>query len=101
MNKRLLIIVFIILFAGLDTLAQTNWSWVNKNGPFGSSVTGVVMTSGGTLVASTNNGVFLSSDAGASWTKANVSSNATSFANVTISSGGTLYAMQTFFTAGT
>lgn len=101
MNKRLLIIASILILTRLDLFAQTNWSWVNKNGPFGSTVFSIAMTSGGTLVAATNNGVFLSSDAGANWSKASVSSNTTGFVGVAISSGGTIYAMQNFYLAGT
>ncbi len=95
---KILLLLVLIFFSSL-AFSQTTWTWNSKNGPYGANVNSIAVTSGGTYFIATNTGVFSSTD-GATWTKANVTTNQNSFVGVAVSSSGTIYALQNFVNPG-
>jgi len=95
MKRLLLPLVF--LFPSL--LSAQTWTWNSKNGPFGATVNSMAANSGGPYFIATNSGLFSSTDGGNTWAKASIS-NTQGFASVAVSTTGTAYAMQYYFSPG-
>lgn len=67
-----------------------NAQWVRINGPFGNNVS-CFAVSGTNLYAGANNGIFVSTDNGTSWTEINTGSNTMNVNALTVS-GMNIYA---------
>ena len=86
--KRYLLIVF--LFLSTQLIAQDYWTQLN--GPFGGSVVDLVVHSSGAAIAATsNNGLWRSTDQGGTWTKIAAGSDIF-FTDLDIDPSGNIYA---------
>ena len=81
-------LVYLFLF-GIIFTSQAQDYWTGLNGPFGGTINDIVSPSAGVMLASTANGVYRSTNSGASWSRMALGSD-NSFSDLEIdpSSGG-------------